>query len=356
MNQPIICILYGGRSGEHEVSCRSAASVSRNLDPKKYGQVLIGIDKAGRWHLQRIPRFLNADYGVSLEVVPAAEPVSVVPGQGFSTPSGAVQADVVFPVLHGTFGEDGTVQGLLEMADLAYVGAGVLGSSLAMDKEKTKEVWRQSGLPVVDFMVLRDDSTRSTTAVLDRLSFPLFVKPVTAGSSVGVNKVHGPEELKAAIGEALRYDIKVMVEPAVQGREIECAVLGNESPRAFEPGEILPTHEFYSYEAKYIDPEGAQLKLPADLSDTTSREIRRLAVAAFQAVECCGMARVDFFLEGNNARILLNEINTIPGFTNISMYPKMCEASGLPYPELLDRLIELAVERHQRRKRLRYSL
>lgn len=356
MEQPTICILYGGRSGEHEVSCRSAASVSRNLDPEKYGQVLIGIDKSGRWHLQQKPRFLSADYGERLEVVTAAEPLSVVPGQGFSTSSGAVEVDVVFPVLHGTFGEDGTVQGLMEMADLPYVGAGVLGSSLAMDKEKTKEVWRQSGLPVVDFVVVRDDSARSTAAVLDRLPFPLFVKPVTAGSSVGVSKVHSREELKAAISEALRYDAKVMVEPAVQGREIECAVLGNESPQAFEPGEILPTHEFYSYEAKYIDPEGAQLKLPADLPDTTSREIRELAVAAFRAVECSGMARVDFFLEENSGRILLNEINTIPGFTNISMYPKMCEASGVPYPELLDRLIELAVQRHQLRKRLRYSL
>ena len=356
MEQPTICILYGGRSGEHEVSCRSAASVSRNLDPEKYGQVLIGIDKSGRWHLQQKPRFLSADYGERLEVVTAAEPLSVVPGQGFSTSSGAVEVDVVFPVLHGTFGEDGTVQGLMEMADLPYVGAGVLGSSLAMDKEKTKEVWRQSGLPVVDFVVVRDDSARSTAAVLDRLPFPLFVKPVTAGSSVGVSKVHSREELKAAISEALRYDIRVMVEPAVQGREIECAVLGNESPQAFEPGEILPTHEFYSYEAKYIDPEGAQLKLPTDLPDTTSREIRELAVAAFRAVECSGMARVDFFLEENSGRILLNEINTIPGFTNISMYPKMCEASGVPYPELLDRLIELAVQRHQLRKRLRYSL
>ena len=356
MEQPTICILYGGRSGEHEVSCRSAASVSRNLDPEKYGQVLIGIDKSGRWHLQQKPRFLSADYGERLEVVTAAEPLSVVPGQGFSTSSGAVEVDVVFPVLHGTFGEDGTVQGLMEMADLPYVGAGVLGSSLAMDKEKTKEVWRQSGLSVVDFVVVRDDSAGSTAAVLDRLPFPLFVKPVTAGSSVGVSKVHSREELKAAISEALRYDAKVMVEPAVQGREIECAVLGNESPQAFEPGEILPTHEFYSYEAKYIDPEGAQLKLPADLPDTTSREIRELAVAAFRAVECSGMARVDFFLEENSGRILLNEINTIPGFTNISMYPKMCEASGVPYPELLDRLIELAVQRHQLRKRLRYSL
>jgi D-alanine-D-alanine ligase len=351
-----VCILYGGRSGEHEVSCRSAASVSRNLDPNEYRQVLIGIDKAGRWHLQREPRFRRAGYGERLEVVPGAEPVAVVPGQGLGTPSGTIDADVVFPVLHGTFGEDGTVQGLLEMADIAYVGSGVLGSSLAMDKQKTKEVWRQSGLPVVDFVVLRDGSAGSAAAALERFPLPVFVKPVTAGSSVGITKVHGRDELQGAIAEALRYDVKVMVEPAVDAREIECAVLGNESAQAFTPGEILPTHEFYSYEAKYIDPEGAELKLPADLPVPLGREIRKTAVAAFQAVECSGMARVDFFLERAGDRILLNEINTIPGFTNISMYPKMCEAAGVPYPELLDRLIELALERHEKRRSLRYSL
>ncbi|MBN2551422.1 MAG: D-alanine--D-alanine ligase, partial [Spirochaetales bacterium] len=268
----------------------------------------------------------------------------------------AIDADVVFPVLHGTFGEDGTVQGLLETADLAYVGAGVLASSVAMDKEKTKELWRQSGLPVVDFVVVRDDCARSVAAVLERLSPPLFVKPVTAGSSVGVSKVHDRDELQPAIAEALRYDLKAMAEPAIKGREIECAVLGNESPLAFTPGEILPAHEFYSYEAKYVDPDGAELKLPADLPDPVSREIRRVAVAAFRAIECSGMARVDFFLQEGSGRILLNEINTIPGFTNISMYPKMCEADGLSYPELLDRLIDLGTERHRRRRSLRYSL
>jgi D-alanine-D-alanine ligase len=356
MEQRTVCILFGGRSGEHEVSCRSAASVSRNLDPKKYGQVLIGIDKTGRWHLQREPRFKRADYGERLEVVSRTEAVSVIPGRGLSTPSGSIDADVVFPVLHGTFGEDGTVQGLLETADLPYVGAGVLGSSLAMDKQKTKEIWKQTGLPVVEFVVVRDDSPESAAAVLRRFEPPVFVKPVTAGSSVGVSKVRSRDQLQAAIAEALRYAAKVMVEPAVEGREIECAVLGNERAEAFAPGEILPAHEFYSYEAKYIDPEGADLRLPADLPEAVSREIRELAVAAFRAVECAGMARVDFFLERGSNRILLNEINTIPGFTNISMYPKMCEASGVPYPELLDRLIQLAVERHERRTNLRYSL
>ena len=353
MGQRTICILYGGRSGEHEVSCRSAASVSRNLDPKKFRQVLIGIDKTGRWHLQRSPRFERADYGERLEVLPETQTVAVIPGQGLGCPSEILEVDVVFPVLHGTFGEDGTVQGLLEMADLPYVGAGVLGSSLAMDKQKTKEIWKQTGLPVVDFMILRDGSAEQAAAALKRFPLPVFVKPVTAGSSVGVTKVHGRDQLRPAIAEALRYDEKVMVEPAIQGREIECAVLGNESAEAFEPGEILPAHEFYSYDAKYVDPEGAQLQLPADLPEAVSRQIRRLAVTAFQAVECSGMARVDFFLERGSERILLNEINTIPGFTNISMYPKLCEASGVPYPGLLERLIELAVERHRRRTSLR---
>jgi D-alanine-D-alanine ligase len=356
MDQCTVCILYGGRSGEHEVSCRSAASVSRNLDAGKYRQVLIGIDKAGRWHLQREPSFQRADYGERLAVLPETEAVSVIPGRGLGTDSGILEVDVVFPVLHGTFGEDGTVQGLLEMADLPYVGAGVLGSSLAMDKQKTKEIWKQTGLPVVEFVVVRDDSAQSIATVLQRLRTPLFVKPVTAGSSLGISKVHGRDGLQPAIAEALRYDAKVMVEPAVDGREIECAVLGNESAQAFAPGEILPAHEYYSYEAKYIDPEGADLRLPADIPESVSMEIRRLAVAAFQAVECSGMARVDFFLERAGGRILLNEINTIPGFTNISMYPKLCEASGVPYPELLERLIELAAERHRLRDSLRYSL
>jgi D-alanine-D-alanine ligase len=337
-----VCILFGGRSGEYEVSCRSAASVARNLDPERYRQMLIGIDREGRWHLQQDARFQTASYGESLEVVRAAEPASVVPGQGLADASRPIPVDVVFPVLHGTFGEDGTIQGLLEIANLPYVGAGVLGSSLAMDKQKTKEIWKQSGFPVVDFVTVRDGSVRSIGTILERF--------------VGITKVRTEEQLRPAIAEALRFDVKAMVEPAIDAREIECAVLGNERAEAFEPGEILPSHEFYSYEAKYVDPEGAELKLPAELPGNLSEELRRLAVAAFQAVECSGMARVDFFLEKKTNRILLNEINTIPGFTNISMYPKMCEASGLTYPRLLDRLIELAFERHGRRGALRYNL
>ncbi len=351
-----VCILFGGRSGEHEVSCRSAASVARNLDSDRYRQVLIGIDKGGRWHLQQDARFQTASYGERLEVAPAVENVTVEPAVGLAVASRPIPVDVVFPVLHGTFGEDGTVQGLLEVANLPYVGTGVLGSSLAMDKQKTKEIWKQRGLPVVDFVTVRDGSAPSISTIPKHFGFPLFVKPATAGSSVGITKVHTEEQLGPAIAEALRFDAKAMVEPAVDAREIECAVLGNETVEAFEPGEILPSHEFYSYEAKYVDPEGAELKLPAELPEKLSEEVRRLAMAAFQAVECSGMARVDFFLEKKNNRILLNEINTIPGFTNISMYPKMCEASGLAYPKLLDRLIELALDRHAKRCNLHYGL
>jgi D-alanine-D-alanine ligase len=350
-----VCLLFGGRSGEHEVSLRSAASVSRNLDPARYRQVLIGIDPAGVWHLQARGSFRRESYGERLELVPARRPVSVVPGQGLAVGSRRIEADVVFPVLHGTFGEDGTVQGLLEMAGLPYVGAGVLSSSLSMDKDKTKEVWRRAGLPVVDSLTLRDASPAGVQAVLAAFPLPVFVKPSAAGSSVGIRKVSAPAELASALGEALRYDSKALVEPAIDAREIECSVLGNEEPRAFPPGEVIPRHEFYSYEAKYLDPQGAELRLPAELPEATRAEVMRLAVAAFRAVECSGLARVDFFVEKSGGRIWINEINTLPGFTNISMYPKMCEVGGLPYPRLLDRLFELALERHRRRAGLLFS-
>ncbi len=350
-----VCLLFGGRSGEHEVSLRSAASVARNLDPDRYRQVLIGIDQAGVWHLQPGGSFRRESYGERLELVPARQPVSVLPGRGLAVGSRRIAADVVFPVLHGTFGEDGTVQGLLEVAGLPYVGAGVLASSLAMDKDKTKEMWRQAGLPVVDSLTLRDASPASVQAVRSRFPLPVFVKPSAAGSSVGIRKVGDPAGLAPALEEALRYDTKALVEPAVDAREIECSVLGNDDPVAFPPGEVIPRHEFYSYEAKYLDPQGAELRLPAELPQGAQAEVMRLAVAAFSAVEGSGLARVDFFVEKTAGRIWLNEINTLPGFTNISMYPKMCEAGGLPYPRLLDRLLELALERHRRRSGLLFS-
>jgi D-alanine-D-alanine ligase len=349
-----VCLLFGGKSGEHEVSCRSAASVARNLDPARYQLLLVGIDPEGVWHFQREGRFAAEPYGERLEIVPSAEPVSVVPGRGLRVGRSPLEADVAFPVLHGSFGEDGTVQGLLELAGLPYVASGVLGSSLSMDKEKTKQVWRQAGLPVVDFLVLRDHHAERLEAIRDRFAFPVFVKPVCAGSSVGISRAGSMAELPAAIEAAFRHDTKVMVEPAVDAREIECAVLGNHRPEAFPPGEIVPTHAFYSYEAKYVDPDGAQLVIPAKLPEEVADRVRSLAVEAFLQVEASGMARVDFFLERGSDRLLLNEINTIPGFTNISMYPRMCQAAGIPYPQLLDRLIELGRERFEQRRALRF--
>ena len=350
-----VCLLYGGRSGEHEVSLRSAGSVSANLDPGRYRQVLVGIDPQGVWHWQKRGRPSQSSYGPVLSIHPTCTPVSVVPGRGLYAGRRRLPVDVVFPVLHGTFGEDGTIQGLLEMAGLPYVGAGVLASALAMDKDKTKEVWRLAGLPVLDWLTLRASGPAEIEAVQKRFPLPVFVKPATAGSSVGIAKVHSWSELAPALADALRYDAKVLVEPAADAREIECAVLGNEQATAFDPGEVVPRHEFYSYEAKYLDPNGAELRLPAGLPEEVRSEVKRLAVSAFHAVEGSGMARVDFFLERASGRLLLNEINTIPGFTNISMYPKMCEVAGLAYPRLLDRLIELGLDQHRRRNALRFA-
>jgi len=354
MSTQTICLLFGGKSGEHEVSCRSAAAVVRALDARQYHPILVGIDRGGAWYLQRQPRFVPAPFGETLEVV-SEHPVVVAPGAGLLAGGERLEVDVVFPVLHGTFGEDGTIQGLLEVADLPYVGAGVMASAVAMDKEKTKELWRQANLPVVDHVTLRDTSEASLRAARERFQLPVFVKPAVGGSSVGTAKVKTEKELAPAVTEAFRYTTKVLVEPAVAAREIECAVLGNAQPVAFPPGEVIPTHEFYSYEAKYEDPQGASFQLPATLPEPLRARIMDLAVDAFQVVGAEGMARVDFFLERASDRIFVNEINTIPGFTNISMYPKMCESAGLPFARLLDRLVELALERYGRQRSLRFS-
>ncbi len=356
MSKTRVGLLYGGKSGEHEVSQRSAASVLARLDPARYEVVLIGIDLDGVWHLQEETSLRSLPgQGDCLEVSRTEPPVAVLPGLGLWRGGGPIPLDIVFPVLHGSFGEDGTVQGLLELAGLPYVGAGVLGSALAMDKEKAKQVWRQAGLPVVDFLTLRDRSPASLRTAAQAFGFPLFVKPAAAGSSVGIHRVERPEELDGALADAFRYSTKVLVEPAVDAREIECAVLGNGEPTAFAPGEVIPrNHAFYDYEAKYLDPDGAALVIPARLDPPAREEVRRLAVEACRAVEVCGMARVDFFLEKRTGRLFLNEINTLPGFTSISMYPKMCEAAGIPYPRLLDRLIELGMESHETRNGILY--
>ncbi len=343
-----IAVLFGGRSGEHEVSVRSAASVIQALDPQKYDVIPLAITNEGKW--------LSTAESVRL-LPPAAQPhdtgpkavvVSKEPGQT----SGV---DVVFPVLHGTFGEDGTVQGLLELADVAYVGAGVLGSAAGMDKDIMKRLFRERGLATVDHIaVLRHERHEHIARLEQRFGYPMFVKPANLGSSVGISKAINREGLHKALDLAAEFDRKIIVEEAISGREIECAVLGNDLPKASVPGEVKPGAEFYSYEAKYID-DTAQLIIPAELTEEQTREVQRLAVGAFQAIDCAGLARVDFFVEDVTGRVLLNEINTMPGFTSISMYPKMWEASGLPYPKLIGRLIDLALERHAEKKATKFK-
>ncbi len=354
-----ICVLYGGRSGEHEVSLRSAASVVGNLDPVRYQVTAVGIDKSGRWHLQREIQMKTVEgQGDVLALIPAAEPLSIVPGDGIHDGRKKLAFDCVFPVLHGTFGEDGTVQGLLELAGLPYVGAGVLGSAASMDKELTKRLWRDAGLPVVDFEAVdRETRGEDRRAAARRLGWPVFVKPCSAGSSLGASRADNEERLDDAVVEALRFDTRALVEKWIDAREIECAVIGNARPRAFLPGEIVPSdsHAFYDYDAKYTDPDGASLEAPARLDAPTQKRIMAAAESAYAAVRCEGMARVDFFLEKGSGNVFINEINTIPGFTSISMFPRMAQASGLSYPRLLDELVRLAVERDELRRTVLYE-
>ena len=358
-----IVVLFGGRSAEHEVSCVSARSVLDALDPDRYEAIPIGVSKEGRWQLMTggppalpaegsasvLPQVTSASGPeVALDQEPGARSLVAVDGS-------RMKIDVVFPVMHGPFGEDGSIQGFLEMAGVPYVGAGVLGSALGMDKAVQKVLFRAAGIPVVDHEVVLEreweEDPEGVEARAAHLGYPLFSKPATLGSSVGVAKVHTAGELRAALEEAFGFGRKALLERAVEGaREIEVAVLGNDDPVASVAGEIVPTHEFYDYEAKYVDEHGAELIIPADLPPETLEEIQRLAIAAFRAIDCAGMARVDFFLRPAGG-VLLNEVNTIPGFTQISMYPKLWAASGLPYPELVDRLVELAVERHERERK-----
>jgi D-alanine-D-alanine ligase len=357
-----IGVLFGGRSGEHEVSLASAASVIRALDPEKYEAVPIGISKDGRWLIgsgaqKMLPDVIKSGQRVMLPADPTA--AALVPlGEGAG--QGASRVDVIFPVLHGTFGEDGTVQGLLDLAGLPYVGAGVLGSAVGMDKDVQKRLFIQAKLPVVDYLCIpRSDWERHRAAVLQavqkKFRFPLFVKPATLGSSVGMTKVGSKRQLPDALDLAGEFAQKILVERAVTGREIEVAVLGNEEPRASIPGEIVPHREYYDYAAKYLE-EGTRLVIPAPLAKAQVRKLQEDAVRVFQCVECSGMARVDFFLERRTGKIFVNEINTIPGFTSISMYPKMWEASGIGYRELIDRLIELALSAHREKQRTKYSI
>jgi D-alanine-D-alanine ligase len=318
-----VALIYGGRSGEHDISHRSAESIARGLDPAKYELIHFTISREGKWN----PHPILPEPGAHLDI------------------------DVVFPILHGTFGEDGTIQGLLELADLPYVGAGVLASSVSMDKEMMKRVCRERGLPVVEYVAFTRDDIDAAKVAFD---FPVFVKPANLGSSVGISKAHDYCELAAALRTAAEYDRKIIVERGIIGREFECSVLGNDRPEAATPCEILPSKEFYDYEDKYLLNQ-ARTELPANLSPEQTAELRRLAVECYRAVECEGMGRVDFLLENSTGKLYINEINTIPGFTSISMYPKMWEHAGLEYPKLLDRLIELALERHQAKLSTRFT-
>jgi D-alanine-D-alanine ligase len=367
-------VIYGGRSGEHEVSLASAAAVFENLDPARYEAVPIRIEKDGRWSLPpRPPRLTSAADAIrearqaGTEQAPETHLVAHPGGQTLITVDASAQPavtgsslDVVFPVLHGPYGEDGTVQGLLELANIPYVGAGVLASSVGMDKAAMKLVFAASGLPIGEYeVVLAREWRRDPAGVLGRvggrLGFPLFVKPANLGSSVGISKAKHAVELRAAIDLAARYDRKIVIEAAVPAaREIECGVLGNDEPEASVPGEIVPSREFYDYQAKYLE-DGSVATIPAPITPAQADEVRRLAIAAFKAIDAAGMARVDFLLDGGSGTIYLNEVNTIPGFTTISMYAKLWAASGVPYSALLDRLIQLALERHREKQELRTS-
>jgi D-alanine-D-alanine ligase len=393
-------ILFGGRSGEHEVSLLSAASVLNAIDKTKYDVVPIGITKDGHWltaeHAERLLkgettkepdssrekhlRAGNPESTPGAAILARGESV-VVPPEPAHRESGlapfqteapalrraadrAINVDVIFPVLHGTFGEDGTIQGLLELADIAYVGAGVLGSAAGMDKDVMKSLFRSAGLPIVKHVTILRNMWESgpkkvQKLVESKLKYPVFVKPANLGSSVGISKAHDGKKLGPAIGEAAKFDRKIVIEEAVGGkkskaREIECSVLGNDDPKASVAGEIVPIKEFYDYDAKYLD-EGSQLVIPAKITKSEMKKVQGLAVAAFQAVDCSGLARVDFLMDPKTRKMYVNEINTMPGFTSISMYPKLWAASGVSYSELVDRLIQLGVERHKDKKRNQYS-
>jgi D-alanine-D-alanine ligase len=353
-----IVVLFGGRSAEHEISLMSARSVIDALDPERFDAVPIGVTKQGRWQLMTAgPPALTTGAGSALPRITDSSGSEVVldqePGsQALLGRDGSrTEIDVVFPVMHGPFGEDGSIQGFLEMAGVPYVGSGVLGSALGMDKAVQKVLLVAAGIPVVEHEVVYEreweEDPEAVEARAEHLGYPLFVKPAALGSSVGISKIHDHGGLRGATEEAFRYGSKALLEKSVEGgREIECAVLGNDDPVASVAGEIVPTgHEFYDYESKYLDAQGSELIIPAEVPEPTLEEIQRLAVAAFRAIDCAGMARVDFFITRDGV-LLLNEVNTIPGFTQISMYPKLWEASGVSYPELIDRLIELALERH----------
>jgi len=357
-------IVFGGKSAEHEVSLQSAKNIIDAIDQSRFDISLLGIDKQGQWHLNEASDFLlNAENPSLIALNQSGKNVALIPGQTHhqfiesSSAGQLAQLDVIFPIVHGTLGEDGSLQGMLRMANLPFVGSGVLGSAVCMDKDFTKRLLRDAGITVAPSVTLT--CSRRQHADFDdiktQLGIPMFIKPANQGSSVGVSKVYDAEQFEQALDLAFSFDRKVLIEKAINGREIECAVLGNENPEASLCGEVVLSDDFYSYQTKYIDENGARVVVPADISPQASDAIRQLAIRAFLALECSGMARVDVFLTDDN-QIIVNEVNTLPGFTNISMYPKLWQASGRSYSALITRLIELALERHQQESALKSSI
>ncbi|SEQ15906.1 D-alanine-D-alanine ligase [Rosenbergiella nectarea] len=351
-------IIFGGKSAEHQVSLQSARNILEAIDKTKFDVVLLGITKQGQWCSYHVDHFLeNPTDPKHIGLAQAEGTLQLQPGQRQAISSSSAidlsQIDIIFPIVHGTLGEDGTLQGLLRILNLPFVGSDVLGSAISMDKDVTKRLLRDAGLTIAPFITLTPSNVEKThlDEVVSQLGLPLFVKPANQGSSVGVSKVETLAQLGPAIQEAFRFDRKVLVETAIKGREVECAVLGNEQPKASRCGEIVLSDQFYSYETKYINEQGAQVKVPADIDEATENKIRDIALKAYQAVECFGLARVDVFLTPSN-EVIINEINTLPGFTNISMYPKLWQASGLSYQDLITTLLELAVERHQQQNKI----
>ena len=352
-------ILFGGKSAEHEVSLQSAKNVFDAIDKEKYTPILIGIDKSGEWLLSDSSKFLlNADNPKLIKLNQANDSVAIVPQSGgkisnLSQSDKGKTIDVIFPILHGPFGEDGTVQGLLKLANIPFVGASVLGSAIGMDKDVMKRLLRDADIPIGRFIALKsDDEIPEYKIVEEKISIPFFIKPANMGSSVGVSKINNETEYLPAIKNAFQYDTKVLIEEYIKGKEIECSVLGNNNPIASVPGEVITNHDFYSYESKYIDEKGAILEIPAKISSGVAKEIQELAIKTFKTLSCEGLGRIDFFLKDNN-EVIVNEINTIPGFTKISMYPKLWEASGISYSELIDKLIQLGIERFSKEQNLK---
>ena len=359
-----IGILFGGKSAEHEISLLSAKNIFEAIDRTKFEPVLVGIDKNGNWLINDASHFLlNADNPALISLNPDGKPIVLRPESRSLLSAGTagnqfapVPLDAVFPILHGPFGEDGTIQGFLKLAGIPYVGPGVLGSAVGMDKDAMKRLLRDAGIPIGKFLTVRSHERIPSFAEVEAaLGAPFFIKPANMGSSVGISKVREYGEYSGAVSGAFQYDTKIVIEEFIHGREIECAVLGNEEPAASVPGEIIPSHDFYSYDAKYLDENGASLEIPAKLDEQTKRRVQELAVKVFQVLCCEGLSRVDFFLR-ESGEVIVNEINTMPGFTKVSMYPKLWEASGVSYTELITRLIELAISRFEKERGLRTSV